>query len=68
MVLQTRASAIRHTRRSRPGAGRACDHFGTDLADLAYLFGPDRIHPNASGHQLMADAFAALLLADGQVP
>jgi lysophospholipase L1-like esterase len=30
-------------------------------ADLE-LFGPDRIHPNASGHQLMADAFAALLL------
>jgi lysophospholipase L1-like esterase len=29
------------------------------------LFGPDRIHPNASGHQLMADAFAALLL-DGR--
>lgn len=27
------------------------------------LFGPDRIHPNASGHQLMADAFADLLLA-----
>ena len=27
------------------------------------LFGPDRIHPNGSGHQLMADAFAALLLA-----
>jgi lysophospholipase L1-like esterase len=26
------------------------------------LFGPDRIHPNDSGHQLMADAFAALLL------
>jgi lysophospholipase L1-like esterase len=26
------------------------------------LFGPDRIHPNASGHQLIADAFAALLL------
>jgi lysophospholipase L1-like esterase len=26
------------------------------------LFGPDRIHPNGSGHQLMADAFAALLL------
>jgi lysophospholipase L1-like esterase len=26
------------------------------------LFGPDRIHPNASGHQLMADAFAARLL------
>ncbi len=28
------------------------------------LFGLDRIHPNASGHQLMADAFAALLLTD----
>jgi lysophospholipase L1-like esterase len=26
------------------------------------LFGPDRIHPNGSGHQLMADSFAALLL------
>ena len=26
------------------------------------LFGPDRIHPNGRGHQLMADAFAALLL------
>jgi lysophospholipase L1-like esterase len=26
------------------------------------LFGPDRIHPNERGHQLMADAFAALLL------
>jgi len=26
------------------------------------LFGPDRIHPNGTGHQLMADAFAALLL------
>ena len=26
------------------------------------LFAPDRIHPNARGHQLMADAFAALLL------
>jgi lysophospholipase L1-like esterase len=32
------------------------------------LFGPDRIHPNASGHQLMADAFAALLLTGEQVP
>ena len=26
------------------------------------LFGPDRIHPNGSGHQLIADAVAALLL------
>ena len=30
------------------------------------LFGPDRIHPNASGHQLIADAFAALLLRGTQ--
>ena len=32
------------------------------------LFGPDRIHPNASGHQLMADAFAALLLTGAVKP
>jgi lysophospholipase L1-like esterase len=31
------------------------------------LFGPDRIHPNASGHQLIADAFAALLLTGTHV-
>jgi len=31
------------------------------------LFGPDRIHPNASGHQLIAHAFAALLLT-GRLP
>jgi lysophospholipase L1-like esterase len=27
------------------------------------LFGPDRIHPNASGHRLMAVLCADLLLA-----
>ena len=27
------------------------------------LFGPDRIHPNASGHRLMAALCADLLLA-----
>ena len=27
------------------------------------LFGADRIHPNARGHQLIADAFAALLFS-----
>jgi lysophospholipase L1-like esterase len=32
------------------------------------LFGPDRIHPNGSGHQLMADAFAALLLTGPGAP
>jgi lysophospholipase L1-like esterase len=26
------------------------------------LFGPDRIHPNARGHQVIADAFVTLLL------
>jgi lysophospholipase L1-like esterase len=28
------------------------------------LFGPDRIHPNARGHELMAATFADLLLAE----
>jgi len=32
------------------------------------LFGPDRIHPNTSGHQLIAAAFADLLLASGGAP
>jgi lysophospholipase L1-like esterase len=32
------------------------------------LFGPDRIHPNGGGHQLMADAFADLLLTARGVP
>ncbi len=26
------------------------------------LFGPDRLHPNATGHRLMAAAFADVLL------
>jgi lysophospholipase L1-like esterase len=32
------------------------------------LFGPHRIHPNTSGHQLIADAFAALLLTTPPLP
>lgn len=32
------------------------------------LFGPDRVHPNASGHQLLADACADLLLGFGGWP
>jgi lysophospholipase L1-like esterase len=43
--------------------GAVClDAWATPGAADPGLFGPDRIHPNASGHQLIADAFAALLL------
>ena len=42
-------------------------HPGTTLEELSRLFGADRIHPNARGHQLIADAFAALLLTGTRV-
>ena len=43
--------------------GAVClDAWATPGAADPELFGPDRIHPNGRGHQLMADAFAALLL------
>jgi lysophospholipase L1-like esterase len=43
--------------------GAVClDAWAMSAAADPGLFGPDRIHPNTSGHQLMADAFAALLL------
>ena len=45
------------------GRGAVClDAWAMPGAADPELFGPDRIHPNGSGHQLMADAFAALLL------
>jgi len=57
-----RASDIIREQASRRGA--VClDAWAMPGAADPGLFGPDRIHPNASGHQLMADAFAALLLA-----
>ena len=57
-----RASDIIREQAARRGA--VClDAWAMPGAADPGLFGPDRIHPNASGHQLMADAFAALLLA-----
>jgi len=62
-----RASDI--IREQAAGRGVVClDAWATPGAADPELFGPDRIHPNAAGHQLMADAFAALLLTGGQVP
>jgi lysophospholipase L1-like esterase len=56
-----RASDI--IREQAAGRGVVClDVWAMPGAADPDLFGPDRIHPNASGHQLMADAFAALLL------
>jgi lysophospholipase L1-like esterase len=56
-----RASDI--IREQAAGRGAVClDAWAMPGAADPGLFGPDRIHPNASGHQLMADAFAALLL------
>ncbi len=57
-----RASDIIREQAARRGA-LCLDAWAMAGAADPGLFGPDRIHPNASGHQLMADAFAALLLA-----
>jgi lysophospholipase L1-like esterase len=44
--------------------GAVClDLWARPGADDPALFGPDRIHPNAAGHQLLATAFADLLMA-----
>jgi lysophospholipase L1-like esterase len=56
-----RASDI--IRKQAAGRGAVClDVWAMPGAADPGLFGPDRIHPNARGHQLMADAFADLLL------
>ena len=57
-----RASEIIREKAAERGAF-CLDVWAMPVAADPDLFGPDRIHPNASGHQLMADAFAALLLA-----
>jgi lysophospholipase L1-like esterase len=57
-----RASDI--IRAQAAGRGVVClDTWAMPGASDPGLFGPDRIHPNASGHELMATAFADLLLA-----
>lgn len=51
-------------REQASGRGALClDLWAMPGAADPGLFGPDRIHPNASGHQLMAAACADLLLA-----
>ena len=51
-------------REQASGRGALClDAWAIPEAADPGLFGPDRIHPNASGHQLMAAACADLLLA-----
>jgi lysophospholipase L1-like esterase len=57
------ASEIIREQASRRGA--VClDMWAMPEARNPELFGPDRIHPNASGHRLMAATFAELLLAE----
>jgi lysophospholipase L1-like esterase len=57
------ASEIIREQASRRGA--VClDLWAMPEACNPELFGPDRIHPNASGHRLMAATFAELLLAE----
>jgi lysophospholipase L1-like esterase len=51
-------------REQASGRGALClDLWAMPGAADPGLFGPDRIHPNASGHQMMAAACADLLLA-----
>lgn len=56
-----RASEIIREQAARHGA-RCLDVWAMPGSSDPELFGPDRIHPNTRGHQLMAGAFAALLL------
>lgn len=56
-----RASGVIRQQAARRGA-LCLDIWAMPGSSDPGLFGPDRIHPNARGHQLMADAFAAMLL------
>lgn len=60
--LMRQASDI--IREQAAARGALClDAWATPAAADPRLFGPDRIHPNADGHQLLAAACADLLLA-----
>jgi lysophospholipase L1-like esterase len=63
-VARTRLRRVSDVIRAQAAArGAVClDTWAMPGAADPGLFGPDRIHPNPSGHQLMAAAFADLLL------
>jgi len=57
------AARQRHHPGAGCGPGALClDTWAMPGASDPGLFGPDRIHPNAAGHELMATTFADLLL------
>jgi lysophospholipase L1-like esterase len=59
--MRQASDAIREQAAAR---GALClDAWSMPAAADPGLFGPDRIHPNAGGHQLLAAAYADLLLA-----
>jgi lysophospholipase L1-like esterase len=67
-LVELARQRLRHAsdiiREQAAGRGALClDTWAMPGASDPGLFGPDRIHPNAAGHQLMAAAFADLLLA-----
>ncbi len=69
-LVEMARQRLRHTsdiiREQAAGRGALClDTWAMPGASDLSLFGPDRIHPNAAGHQLMAAAFADLLLPPG---
>jgi lysophospholipase L1-like esterase len=66
LVRQRIREASDTIREQAAAAGALClDVWSMPAAADPGLFGPDGIHPNASGHQLMAAACADLLLASG---
>jgi len=64
-IARQRMRQVSDVIREQASARRALclDAWAMPAAADPALLGPDRIHPNASGHQLMAAAFADLLLA-----
>jgi len=66
-LVEVARQRLRHAsdiiRKQAAARGALClDTWAMPGASDPSLFGPDRIHPNAAGHQLMATAFADLLL------
>jgi lysophospholipase L1-like esterase len=69
VARQRMRSASEIIREQAASRGALClDTWAMPGASDPGLFGPDRIHPNTSGHQLIAAAFADLLLASAGAP